>query len=88
MEKTWGLLAYVYVISSLSILLSAIFFGLFVWNLFFGLWSKENQSVFGDSTTKPQFANANLRLRAAMRVFLTLGLIWTCDIASWALRWR
>ena len=87
-EFTWGLLCYVYIVSSSSILLSIILFGLFVWNLFFGLWSKENQRILEESSVKTQFDNANIRLRAAIRVFLTLGLTWICDIASWALRWR
>ena len=87
-ENTWGFLYYIYIISGSSILLSIIFFGLFVWNLFFGLWSKENQRMVEDSATKNQFDNAGLRLQAAIRVFFTLGLIWICDIASWSLRWR
>ena len=87
-ENTWGFLCYIYLISGTSIFLSIIFFGLFVWNLFFGLWSKENQRIVEESSEKNQFDNATLRLQAAVRVFFTLGLIWVCDIASWSLRWR
>ena len=87
-ESTWGLLVYIYVISGAAIVLTLIFFGLFAWNLFFGVWSKENQNTLTDSTVRNQFDNAALRLQASSRVFLTLGLIWICDIASWALRWR
>ena len=87
-ESTWGLFVYIYVISGAAILLTFVFFGLFVWNLFFGVWSKENQNTITDMTVQNQFDNAALRLQASGRVFLTLGLIWICDIASWALRWR
>ena len=87
-ESTWGLFVYIYVISGAAILLTLVFFGLFVWNLFFGVWSKENQNTITDMTVQNQFDNAALRLQASGRVFLTLGLIWICDIASWALRWR
>ena len=87
-ESTWGLFVYIYVISGAAILLTLVFFGLFVWNLFFGVWSKENQNTLTDSTVRNQFDNATLRLQASSRVFFTLGLIWICDIASWALRWR
>ena len=87
-ESTWGLFVYIYIISGAAILLTLIFFGLFVWNLFFGVWSKENQNTLTDSTVRNQFDNAALRLQASSRVFFTLGLIWICDIASWALRWR
>ena len=87
-ENTWGFLFYIYIISGTSILLSVIFFGLFVWNLFFGLWSKDNQRIVEESSVKNQFDNASVRLQAAIRVFFTLGLIWVCDIASWSLRWR
>ena len=87
-ESTWGLFVYIYVISGAAILLTFVFFGLFVWNLFFGVWSNKDQNIRIDSTVRNQFDNATLRLQASSRVFLTLGLIWICDIASWALRWR
>ena len=87
-ESTWGFLTYIYLVSGSVLVSTLIFFGLFVWNLFFGVWARDGQDKLQDSEVRRQFDTANLRLRAVVRVFLTLGLVWICDIASWALRWR
>ena len=79
---------YIYLVSGSVLVSTLIFFGLFVWNLFFGVWARDGQDKLQDSEVRRQFDTANLRLRAVVRVFLTLGLVWICDIASWALRWR
>ena len=54
----------------------------------FGVWARDGKDKLQDSEVRRQFDTANLRLRAVVRVFLTSGLVWICDIASWALRWR
>ena len=79
---------YIYLVSGSVLVSTLIFFGLFVWNLFFGVWARDGKDKLQDSEVRRQFDTANLRLRAVVRVFLTLGLVWICDIASWALRWR